>query len=62
MSLDYTPIMKQREYIEGPEALENFERFATATLQTPATKKKQAKQLAYCQKRMLTPYLSIFCL
>ena len=38
--------MKQPEYIEGPEALENFEKFATAILQAPVTKKKQAKKPA----------------
>jgi hypothetical protein len=27
--------MKRREYTEGPEAFENFERFATAVLQAP---------------------------
>ena len=32
--------MKQPEYIEGPEALENFERFASVILQAPATKKE----------------------
>jgi hypothetical protein len=40
--------MKQREYIEGPEAAENFERLATAVLQAPKPiiepkKKKQVK-------------------
>lgn len=34
--------MKQREYIEGPEALGNFKRLATAILQAP--RKKQKKQ------------------
>ena len=39
--------MKQQEYIEGPEALENFKRLATAILQAPAKKKKkQAKKPA----------------
>ncbi len=36
--------MKQREYIEGPEALENFERFTTAILQAPVSKKKAKEQ------------------
>jgi len=37
--------MKQTEYVEGPEALQNFERFATAILQAPKPKKKKnAKQ------------------
>jgi hypothetical protein len=32
--------MKQREYTEGSEAQENFERLAIAVLQAPKTKKK----------------------
>jgi len=35
--------MKQREYVEGPEAFTNFERFATAILQAQKPKIK-AKQ------------------
>ncbi len=42
--------MKQQEYVEGPEALGNFERFATAILQAPAKKKKQAKKPASQEK------------
>jgi hypothetical protein len=42
--------MKQREYIEGPEALENFERFAKAILQASPKKKKQAKKPASVRK------------
>jgi hypothetical protein len=42
--------MKEREYTEGPEALENFKRFATAILQAPAKKKKQAKKPASEEK------------
>ncbi|MGD0228408.1 MAG: hypothetical protein ABSF71_39405 [Terriglobia bacterium] len=43
--------MKQQEYIEGPEALENFKRLATAILQAPAKKKKkQAKKPASQEK------------
>jgi hypothetical protein len=38
--------MKEREYIEGPEALANFERFATAILQASPKKKKQTKKPA----------------
>jgi hypothetical protein len=39
--------MKQPEYVEGPEALANFERFATAILQAnPKKKKKQAEKPA----------------
>jgi hypothetical protein len=37
--------MKTPEYIEGPEALTNFKRLATAILQAnPQKKKKQAKK------------------
>jgi hypothetical protein len=51
MSWVYTPFMKQPEYTEGPEALENFERFTTAILQAnPKKKKKQAKKLASVRK------------
>ena len=32
--------MKQQEYTEGLEALENFKRLATAILQAPAKKNK----------------------
>jgi len=43
--------MKQQEYIEGPEALENFKRLATAIVQAPAKKKKkQAKKPASQEK------------
>jgi hypothetical protein len=43
--------MKQPEYTEGPEALANFERFATAILQaSPQKKKKQAKKPASARK------------
>jgi hypothetical protein len=38
--------MKQPEYIEGPEALGNFKKFAGAILQAPAKKKKQTKKSA----------------
>jgi hypothetical protein len=47
----YPDGMKQREYTEGPEALANFERFATAILQAnPKKKKKQAKKPASGRK------------
>ncbi len=36
--------MKEPEYREGPEALKNFERFATAILQAPKPKIKAKKQ------------------
>jgi hypothetical protein len=36
--------MKQPEYVEGPEATENFKRLASEILQAnPKKKKKQAK-------------------
>jgi hypothetical protein len=39
------------EYHEGPEALKNFERLATAILQAPAQKKKkQTKKSASLKK------------
>jgi hypothetical protein len=39
--------MKTPEYREGPEALANFERFATAILQAnPKKKKKRTKKLS----------------
>ncbi len=39
--------MKEPEYTEGPEALDNFKSLATAILQAPAKKKKkQAKKTA----------------
>ena len=38
--------MKQPEYIEGQQALDNFKQLATAILQTPRKKKKQAKKPA----------------
>jgi hypothetical protein len=39
--------MKQREYTEGTQALENFKSLATAILQAPAKKKKkQTKKFA----------------
>ncbi len=41
---DYTALMKEREYTEGPEALKNFERFATAILQAPKPKGKNKKR------------------
>ena len=36
--------MKQAEYIEGPEAFANFERFACAVLQAPKPKGKAKKR------------------
>jgi hypothetical protein len=33
--------MKQPEYTEGPQALENFKQLATAILQAPDKKKKR---------------------
>ena len=43
--------MKQPEYAEGPEALENFKSLATAILQAPPKKKKkQTKKSASLRK------------
>jgi hypothetical protein len=42
--------MKQREYIEGPKALQNFKGLATAILQAPSRKKKQPKKAASRRK------------
>jgi len=36
--------MRQTEYVEGSEAFANFEKFATAILQTPKLKIKAKKQ------------------
>jgi len=36
--------MKPREYIEGPEAFANFERFARVILQAPKPKIKTKKR------------------
>ena len=38
--------MKEPEYTEGPEALTNFEKFASAILQAPVEKKKRPKKAA----------------
>jgi len=35
--------MKRCEYVEGPEALQNFKRFATAILQANRRKKKKKR-------------------
>jgi hypothetical protein len=43
--------MKQREYTEGPEALENFEDFARAVLQPPKPKTKTTKQSKFTTSR-----------
>jgi hypothetical protein len=43
--------MRQPEYVEGPEATKNFERFASAILQAnPKKKKKQIKKSASAKK------------
>jgi hypothetical protein len=43
--------MKQPEYTEGTQALENFKSLATAILQAPAKKKKrQTKKSASVKK------------
>jgi hypothetical protein len=36
--------MKEHEYIEGPEAFANFERFGTAILRAPKPKIKAKKR------------------
>jgi hypothetical protein len=41
---------KMVEYVEGPQALENFKRLATAILQAPAKKKKQTRKSASLRK------------
>jgi hypothetical protein len=43
--------MKQREYIEGPEALANFEKFASAILQAPGKKKKKQSKKTASQRK-----------
>jgi len=50
MSQVYTPIMKQPEYTEGPEALQNFKSLATAILQAPPKKKKKQAKPASSRK------------
>jgi hypothetical protein len=42
--------MKQPEYTEGPQALENFKSLATAILQAAPKKKKQTKKSASVRK------------
>ncbi len=42
--------MKQPEYTEGPEALENFKKFAGAILQSSVKKKKRPKKAASQKK------------
>jgi hypothetical protein len=39
------------EYTEGPEALGNFKRLATAILQAPAKKKKRQTKESASQKK-----------
>jgi len=43
--------MKQPEYREGPEALENFKSLATAILQAPPKKKKKQAKKSASQRR-----------
>ncbi len=54
MSQDYTPIMKQPEYTEGPKAAENFERGMIALFKVPKSAvpkaKKQPKKAASSRK------------
>jgi hypothetical protein len=42
--------MKNKQYIEGPEATENFERLASAILQAPVKKKKKQAKPASLRK------------
>jgi hypothetical protein len=42
--------MKQREYTEGTQALENFKSLATAILQAPAKKKKRQTKKSASRK------------
>jgi len=49
--MEINTFMKPPEYTEGPEALANFDRFASAILQAnPKKKKKQAKKPASGRK------------
>ncbi|MGA9640684.1 MAG: hypothetical protein WBQ72_04765 [Terriglobales bacterium] len=43
--------MKQPEYIEGPEAFANFERFAATILQAPVQKKKKRPKKTASQEK-----------
>jgi len=43
--------MKQQEYIEGPEALGNFKRLASAILQAPRKKKKKRTKKSASQAK-----------
>jgi hypothetical protein len=43
--------MKEPEYIEGSEALENFERFGRAILQAPKPKIKAKKAVIFCDSK-----------
>jgi hypothetical protein len=44
-------ISMKTEYVEGPEALENFKRLATAILQAPAKKKKRQTKKSASEKK-----------
>jgi len=43
--------MKQPEYVEGPDALENFKMLATAILQAPVKKKKKQTKKSASQEK-----------
>jgi hypothetical protein len=43
--------MKKTEYTEGPEALENFKKLASAILQAPVTKKKKQTKKPASQEK-----------
>jgi len=42
--------MKQREYVEGPQALTNFKHLATAILQANPRAKKQVRKFPSLKK------------
>ena len=48
--MTYTLFMKQPEYREGPEALENFKRLASAILQPPAKTKEADQEVCFCKE------------
>ncbi|MGA2004951.1 MAG: hypothetical protein ABSG70_16320 [Terriglobales bacterium] len=43
--------MKQQEYIEGPEALENFKQLGRMILQAPIQKKKKQPKKTASQEK-----------
>ncbi len=51
MSVIVVHMATKPEYIEGPEALENFERFGRAILQAPKPKGKTKKEAKVARSR-----------